>query len=182
MSGDRLTRFFPARGSILLAVVLVLAGCGYHTVGSKSAQLPASVHSIAIPAFANRTHTYHVEQVLTEAVVREFLARTQYRIVYQDNGSADAVLRGVVTAANIQAVTSDLTTGRATTALITVNMRVSLVDRGGKMLYENVRYSFREQYEISNEPAAFFQESSPAINRLAQDFARTLVSNILESY
>jgi outer membrane lipopolysaccharide assembly protein LptE/RlpB len=173
---------FKTAGFILLAAVVALAGCGYHTVGSKSAQLPASVHSIAIPTFANRTRVYHVEQVLTEAVVREFLARTQYRIVYKDDGSADAALRGAVTTAVMNPVTFDTTTGRATTALITVVARVSLVDRGGKTLYENTNYVFREQYEISNEPAAFFQESTPAMERLARDFARTLVSNILEAY
>jgi outer membrane lipopolysaccharide assembly protein LptE/RlpB len=181
MSGGRLTRCKTA-GSILLATVLAFTGCGYHTVGSQSAQLPASLHSIAIPTFANRTRVYHIEQVLTEAVVREFLARTQYRLVYQDNGTADAALRGIVTATAIFPVTFDVTTGRATTALVTVNARVSLVDRSGKTLYENLNYVFREQYEISNEPAAFFQESTPAMERLARDFARTLVSNVLEAY
>jgi outer membrane lipopolysaccharide assembly protein LptE/RlpB len=181
MSGGRRARFQTA-GFILLATVLALAGCGYHTVGNKSAQLPASVHTIAIPTFVNRTRQYHIEQVLTEAVVREFLARTQYRLVYKDNGGADAALRGTVVATSIVPVTFDVTTGRATTALVTVSAQVSLVDRSGKKLYENLSYVFREQYGISNEPAAFFQESTPAMERLARDFARTLVSNILEAY
>jgi hypothetical protein len=50
------------------------------------------------------------------------------------------------------------------------------------MLYENPSYVFREQYEVSQDLSSFFQEDSPAFRRLSQDFARTLVSNILEGF
>ena len=45
----------------------------------------------------------------------------------------------------------------------------------------NVRV-FREQYQVSRELTSFFEEDSPAVDRLSRDFARTLVSNILEDY
>jgi len=166
---------------LLLVLLFALTGCGYHTVGGKSAQIPASVHTIAIPAFVNNTRVYHVEQVLTEAVVREFLARTQYRVLPQDN-DADAVLRGVVTATTIQPISWDSVSGRATSALVTVTARVTLLDRGGKPLYQNLNYVFREQYQIATEADRFFQEQTSAVDRMAQDFARTLVSNVLEGY
>ena len=66
--------------------------------------------------------------------------------------------------------------------MVTVNMRVSLLDRNGKPIYDNQNYSFRQQYEVSTEVNSFFQEQNPAVSRLSEDFARTLVSNILESY
>jgi hypothetical protein len=61
-------------------------------------------------------------------------------------------------------------------------MKVSLSDRQGKILFENSSYVFREQYEISQDVASFFEEDSPAFRRLSQDFARTLVSDILEGF
>jgi hypothetical protein len=61
-------------------------------------------------------------------------------------------------------------------------MKVSLTDRKGNVLYQNPAYLFREQYEVSQDLASFFEEDSPAIRRLSQDFARTLVSNILEGF
>jgi thioredoxin-related protein len=123
-----------------------------------------------------------VEQVLTEAVVREFLARTRYRVVTQSDGTADAELRGTVLAAQLAPVTYDSQTGRASTALVTITVKVALVDKKGASLYENPGYVFREQYQISREPSSFFQEDAPAVRRLALDFARSLVSDVLEAY
>jgi hypothetical protein len=61
-------------------------------------------------------------------------------------------------------------------------MRVSLTDRQGKVLYQNPSYVFREQYQVSRELSSFFEEDSPAMQRLSREFARTLVSNILEGF
>jgi len=156
-------------------------GCGYKT-GGHATTLPESVHTIAIPAFINQSKTYRVEQVLTAAVVREFLSRTHYRIVNKESGDADATLRGTIVATQLTPVAYDSATGRAASAIIVVNMKVSLVDSHGKVLFENPSYSFQEQYQISRDINSFFEEESPAVDRLSQDFARTLVSNILEAF
>lgn len=156
-------------------------GCGYHTAG-KAVRLPTDVHSIAIPAFVNQTQSYRLEQILTAAVVREFVSRTNYHVLNTAGPEADAVLRGAVTSAQVAPLTYDAVTGRASSGLVTVNMRVSLVDRNGKVIWENQNYTFREQYQISRDVNSFFEEESPAVDRLSRDFARTLVSNILEAY
>ena len=73
-------------------------------------------------------------------------------------------------------------TGRAASVAIVVSVKVTLTDRNGKVLYHNPAYLFREQYELSQDLSSFFEEDSPAFRRLSQDFARTLVSNILEGF
>ncbi|HYA95798.1 MAG TPA: LPS assembly lipoprotein LptE [Terriglobales bacterium] len=166
---------------MLSFLVLGLSACGYKT-GGHAATLPADVHTLAIPAFVNQSKTYRVEQVLTVAVVREFVSRTHYRILNQESGDADATLRGTVVSTQITPVAYDSTTGRAASAIIVVNMKVSLLDRHGKVLFENPNYSFHDQYQISHDITSFFEEESPAVDRLSQDFARTLVSNILEAF
>jgi len=95
---------------------------------------------------------------------------------------ADAVLRGTVTGTQLAPVTYDSNTGRASTAMVTVNMKVVLTEKNGRVLYENSNYIYREQYQISRELSSFFEEQGPAVQRLSQDFARTLVSNVLEMY
>ena len=167
--------------SVLSVLALGICGCGYKT-GGHAATLPASVHTVAIPAFINQSKTYRVEQVLTAAVVREFVSRTHYRILNQESADVDATLRGTVVSAQLTPVAYDSATGRAASAIIVVNMKVSLVDRHGKVLFENPSYSFHDQYQISREITSFFEEESPAVDRLSQDFARTLVSNILEAF
>ena len=166
--------------ALVLAACATSAGCGYHTAGTANL-LPRDLRTLAIPAFVNQTQTYSIEQVLTAAVVQEFTTRTKYQIT-ADPSSADAVLRGTVLASQTTPLTYDSQTGRAATVLVIVRMNVALSDRNGRVLYQNPLYTFREQYEISAELSSFFEEDSPAFRRLSRDFARTLVSNILEAF
>ncbi len=171
------------RAACLLALLLtfLLPGCGYHTAG-HAVQLPDNVKTIAIPAFKNETLTYRIEQMLTAAVVREFTSRTHYRILNDPSEAADATLRGTVLSTTASPLTYDSATGRAASVLVVVSIKVTLTDRNGKVLYQNPAYLFREQYELSQDLSSFFEEDSPAFRRLSQDFARTLVSNILEGF
>lgn len=160
---------------------LFATACGYHTAGHV-VTLPENVRTIAIPSFTNDTQTYKIEQVLTGAVVREMVTRTHYHVLDQNSSAADATLRGTVTSTYTSPLTYDSRTGRAASVLVIVGMKVSLTDKQGKVLYDNPSYLFREQYQVSRELTSFFEEDTPALQRLSQDFAHTLVSNILEGF
>jgi outer membrane lipopolysaccharide assembly protein LptE/RlpB len=164
----------------LAFLVLLGTGCGYHTAG-KANLLPSDLRTLAVPAFVNQTQTYKIEQLLTAAVVQEFSTRTTYRVITQPD-SADAVLRGTVLTTSTTPLTYDSKTGRAASVLVIVSMSVSLKDKQGKVLYQNPSYVFREQYQVSQELSSFFEEDSPAFQRLSREFARTLVSNVLEAF
>jgi outer membrane lipopolysaccharide assembly protein LptE/RlpB len=166
---------------LLGPVVLSLAACGYHTAG-HNVTLPENVKTLAIPAFVNQSQTYRVEQMLTAAVVREFTTRTHYQILHSESAAADATLHGTVLTTTASPLTYDSKTGRAESVLVVVSMKVSLVDRDGKILFQNPVYIFREQYQVSQELSSFFEEDSPAMGRLSRDFAQTLVSNVLEGF
>lgn len=161
---------------------MLLTSCGYHTSNSAKVNLPAGIQTIAVPIFTNKTQSYRAEVVLTQAVVREFTSRSQYHIVNQDNGTADAVLRGTVVTATTSPLTYDSQTGRQSSAIVQITMNIKLVDKKGKTLFDNPNYSFREQYQVSREVTSFFDESPPAVDRLSRDFARTLVAEILEGF
>ena len=166
---------------LCVAVVACLAGCAYHVAG-RGTRLPSSVKTIAVPALENRTARYRIEQRLTEALVRELLARTSYRVV-SDPAAADAVLRGEITGLESSAVLFDTATGRATTMLVTVRVAVRLEERATQsVLYRNDNFLVREQYEISTDVASFFDEEAPALDRLARDFASKLVAALLENF
>jgi outer membrane lipopolysaccharide assembly protein LptE/RlpB len=165
----------------LAVVLLASVACGYHTAGHV-VTLPQNVKTLAIPAFVNQSQTYRIEQMLTTAVVHEFTTRTHYQIVNDANDAADATLRGTVLTTTASPLTYDSRTGRAESILVVVSMRVSVVDRQGKILFQNPSYVFREQYQVSQEPSSFFEEDSPALGRLSRDFAQTLVSSVLEGF
>lgn len=169
-----------SRRALVLVSCLISFGCGYHTAGHSNL-LPPDLRTIAVPAFVNQTQTYKIEQTLTSSVVHEFTTRTKYRIT-SDPGSADATLHGTVLSTYTTPLTYDTQTGRAATVLVIVSMKVSLTDHNGREIYQNPSYVFREQYQISEDLSTFFEEDSPAFQRLSRDFARTLVSNILEAF
>jgi len=171
-----------ARPILLLAVIAgAMSGCGYHTAGHAT-RIPAGVRVIAVPVFVNQTQTYRIEQMLTRDVVREFIGRTHYQIANDAGQSSDAVLKGTVLSAQASPLTYDAQTGRISSAVVTVSMKVSLADHSGHILFENQNYTFRQQYQVSREVTSFFEEETPALQRMSQDFARTLVSDILEAF
>jgi Lipopolysaccharide-assembly len=182
---------------LCVGAALFLSACGYHVSGTAS-QMPPGLKVIAVPALKNDTPRYRIEQRMTEAVVHEFIARTKYRIVSSED-SADAVLHGEITSFEAIPVVFDTTpattpnsttvpavnttTARATTMLVSVHMKVSLEDRETKkVLYKNDNYLFREPYEISTDPAKFFDEQGPALERMSRDFASRLVSDVVENF
>ena len=138
----------PWAAMVTLGLGLVAAGCGYHTVGHADA-LPPTIRTIAIPGFVSHSQTFRIEQLLTDAVVREFNARTQFHVVPDLRPDADAVLKGTVLSASAAPLAYDSQTGRAVSALVTVSMQVTLTDSKGKVVFENPSYLFHDQYEIS---------------------------------
>jgi hypothetical protein len=181
---------------VCVLLFLFLSACGYH-VGGSASLLPPGLKAIAVPALTNDTPRYRIEQRMTEAVVHEFIARTKYRVVSSED-SADAVLHGEITrfeaipavfdtTSNLTnsttASTVNTTSARATTMLVSVHLKVSLEERETKrVLYKNDDYLFREPYEISTDPAKFFDEQGPALDRMSRDFASRLVADVLENF
>src|ERR1700691_4873398 len=79
----------------LAAPLAAVSGCGYHTVGAAT-HLPPGVRTLSVLVFATRTETYHSETVMTDAVIREFVTRTRFRVTSDATSEADAVLHGTI--------------------------------------------------------------------------------------
>src|ERR1700675_974602 len=103
---------------------MALSSCGYHVAG-KADLVPKSVHTIAIPAFANITTRYKLTDHLPQAITREFIARTRYQIV-TDANQADAVLRGSIVNYVAFPTTIDQQTGRASGLQVNVTLQITL--------------------------------------------------------
>jgi outer membrane lipopolysaccharide assembly protein LptE/RlpB len=182
----------------LCAVVSVMAaGCGYHMAGHGPDALPKTIHVIAVPALENKTSTFKIEQRLTAATIHEFLAKTQYKVV-SDPNAGDAVLTGKVLHLEIlpllfQTPTATTSTEQATAMMVIMNCEVTLTERDNdKVLYHTDNFVFRNEYQLatagqtSSDSRAsvetFFQESDPAFDRMARDFASRLVAAVIENY
>jgi outer membrane lipopolysaccharide assembly protein LptE/RlpB len=178
-TGRRRSRF--ALPLALLVAALAFGGCGYHVAG-HAANLPSEWRTIAIPAFKNDTTTYRIEQRFTQAVIREFITRTKYRVV-QDTQSADGVLSGEVLSIETNPLLFEATTGEVTAELVVVHIKVQLMDnKTRKPVYQNADMVFRDEYQISSDVSSFFEEQNPALDRMSRDVASHLVANVLENF
>jgi hypothetical protein len=71
---------------------------------------------------------------------------------------------------------------------ITMTASIQLRDvRENKVLWENPTMIFRQEYEATSgtrpsDPNAFFSQEATALDRVTTEFARTIVSAILEAF
>jgi outer membrane lipopolysaccharide assembly protein LptE/RlpB len=165
--------------ALTLLALVCLAGCGYHTLGAAT-HMPANARTLSVPVFATRTDAYHTEALMTNAVIREFAARTRLRITPDSGGGSDMVLHGTILTQAVTPLTYNTTTQQSSSFLITLIVSVTLTDHDGKVLYENKNYTFRQQYQSTTNLATFFDESPAAEERLSREFARALVADVLE--
>jgi Lipopolysaccharide-assembly len=173
------------RSCVLVLGCMWLSGCGYALAG-RGSFLPAYIRVIGVPTFANRTTIFNLETLLTEKVRAEFIGRGKYQILPSPDG-VDALLTGEVTGVSI-APSSFLTNQIASRYTLTMSARIELKDlRENKVLWENPSVFFRQEYEATSgtsatDPTAFFQNDLNALDRMSTEFARTIVSAILEAF
>jgi len=173
--------------NLLVAAALAVSstGCGYSLAG-RGSFLPSSIRVIGVPEFANQTSYLEVERRFTERVRSEFIGRGRYQVLAQESG-ADAVLRGTITGLSIVPANFN-DNQQATRYIIVVNTKIEFIDLAtNKALWENPSMVFREEYDLppdtqAGNPAAFFGQGSNALERVANDFARSVVSAILEAF
>jgi len=172
------------------AVVLALSGlwsCGY-TLAGRGSFLPAYIQTIGVPTFVNNTAAFDAEQVLTSRVRQEFLSRGRYRVLPQTDG-ADAVLLGELSSITLTptAFNEDQQARRyAAQVVVKITFRDVKAD---KVLWQNPALVFREEFDVVSSGSgtvlsatAFFGQGGNALDRVASEFARSVVSAILEAF
>ncbi len=164
----------------LVAALVSLTGCGYHTLGAAT-HLPSTVRTLSVPVFQTRSDAYHTEALITQAVIREFAARTRLRVTPSTRNDPDAILHGTILQQQVLPLTFNTATQQSSSYVITVVASVTLTSRDGRVLYENKNYVFRQQFQATTDLARFLDESPAAEERLSRDFASQLVADVLES-
>jgi outer membrane lipopolysaccharide assembly protein LptE/RlpB len=159
---------------LMIASALAVSACGYRLHGGGSALGEGQV--LGVPMFGNQTSEFRIEQRLTEAVRRELIRGTRYRVVPE--GAGDVVLTGRVLGVTT-APTVFTDQGRAIVYTVAVRMNVRVTDgEDGALIYEDDDVTFREIFEVSNESASFVPEDGAALERLARQFSGSLVASL----
>ncbi len=176
-------RAFPL--VLLIVLATLCASCGY-TLAGRGSFLPDTIKIIGIPDFTNTTTFYQVEQVLTQKVRSEFIGRGKYKVLPQATG-VDAVLSGeIVSLTVVPASFTDQ--NQAARYFVSVVAKMEFRDlKTNNVLWENPSLVFREEYEAAQgtsapDPHAFFGQETNALERITTEFARSVVSSILEAF
>jgi hypothetical protein len=179
------------RRDVLRALPVMAAGvgaasCGYALAG-RGSFLPDYIRTLGIPMFTNTTPYQLVEQVFTVKVRLEFQSSRRYTVLPTDQG-VDGIVRGEISSITTQPVS--LTDAQlASRYRVTVVVKIAFEDvKQQKTLWENPALSFSDEYELANpgtsgaDVSAFIGNERVAMDRLSTDFARSVVSAILEAF
>ncbi len=165
---------------ILLLLTCSFKEC-YKQVG-KGEALPKHIQTIAIPPFQNPSLRYKVEQRITAAMIDEVLRRQRALQVMSKAEGADAVMLGTIKQFGYRGTLLD-DFGRARVFEVTIVAGITVRDQTrNKVLFDNQNYVFKTEYEVTGDPNNFFNEEGPAVTRLARDFAKSVLTTILEGF
>jgi Lipopolysaccharide-assembly len=174
------------RGVTLTLLALSL-GCGYSLVGRGITTDP-SIKRIGVPLFKDRTGKLGLDQKVTQKVTEELLRRGRFDVVPQATG-VDALVEGEVIAYSVQpigfgdvAVASGTQT-QASRYAISLVARVKYTKVGqAEPIWQSESFSFRDEYDVGDNPANFFDREDQTVERMSTQFAKNLVSAMLEAF
>ena len=140
------------RAASVIASGMALPACGYSLAG-RGSFLPATIRVIGVPMFTNNTPIFEIENS----------SLTVTPATFTDERQASKYVITVVTKIEFRDVKAD------------------------KVLWQNPYLAYREDYEVTNttnvnDPAAFLGQDVNALDRLAVELARSIVSAILEAF
>jgi hypothetical protein len=166
------------RLSVFLLVLFFVSGFAECYKPVTKNQLPARIRTVAVPAFQNNALRYKIESRFTEAVVNELIHRGRGLRVQGSREGADAVIEGVIKSFSYGGVLLD-DRGRARIFEVTIEAAITVRDQTeNRVLYDNQNFVFRGEFEFANDPRNFFNEEDPAVERMARNFAESIVSTL----
>jgi len=163
----------------LLMICLGSLQCGYHLSGTGSS-LPAHIKTISVPMFKNMTTRFELDRKLTQRVIDALVARGKVEIG-GDEDTADAVLLGEIRTFNVNPVAFSGSASADRYNVIIVAKIVLRDNTTNKIIYSNPGWIYQADYEVP-EGSDFESVESVAIDEIAEKFARSLVSIIMEGF
>ena len=130
--------------------------------------------------FSNLTTRFELDVKLTEKIRDEFVARGRVELT-GDEDTADAILIGEITAFNATpiAFSGKTTADRYNITIVTKIVLRDLVNK--KVVFSNPNYLYQQEYEVP-EGTDFETVQTEAIETVAERFARSVISTILEGF
>lgn len=170
---------------VISLLLLPLAGCGYSLAG-RGSFLPADIKVIGVPLFKNNTNLFEFERRVTDKVRSELIGRGKYR-VEPTADNVDAILIGEINSVYIAPAAFNQQV-QATRYVLTLTANIEFRSvKDNKVLWSNPSMQFRDEFDVTTtvqatDAAVFLGQDANALERLSIEFARAIVSSILEAF
>ena len=161
------------------AAVLCLSACGYQ-FSEKEDRLFSDIKSLNIPFFMNETFEPRVENLVTEALINEFLERGKVRTINGKN--PDATVTGTVKSFQTSPISFN-SSGRVLEYRATISLDVSLKRNDtGVILWESLGLTMDHEYKVSVNTTTTFDNRREATRKIAEDLAEEIHKRIFEDF
>jgi hypothetical protein len=174
------------RSALATLALPLLGGCGYSLVG-KGVNLDPSIRRIGVPLFKDNSGRPGLDQKITEKVIEELLKRGPFDVVPEATG-VDALVEGSIVNYSSLPIgfSSDGSAANDTEAsryAIVLVARLRYTKTGvSEPIWQSESFITRDEYDIGDDPSAYFDREEQAIDRLATSFARNVVAGMLEAF
>ncbi len=160
-------------------MILALAGCGYGFRGTVS-NLPPEIKTVAIPFLVNQTGETGLEEILTQALIREFNRSKLLKLT--DIQQADSILKGQITGVSSGAVAfEDTRTALERRVLLRTSLELIRTDNR-QVLWRNRGLSEGEDYDVDADPAVTEENRQKALTKAAKNLAVKAHDAIFENF
>lgn len=175
---------------LLLALVLLVPGCGYHFTGEGAGPRPG-LKLIAIPVFENETSEPDLGALMSGSLRREFMRRGDMAVVPEE--AAEAIFRGRITNISTTAVAKRDLRARFGTQLtlearLFVTLEIRCVDaKTNTVLWADPNFTFHTVYRQINDPdnpdpIFSFDNRRQALDKLSQEMSVRIHDRFLSNF
>ena len=173
------------RRACLVLAALALHGCGYALVG-RGMIVDPSIKKIGVPLARDASGHPGQDQKVTQKIIEELLKRGRFEVVQQAAG-VDALVECEILSLAVVPVgfnrADDTGQLQASRYAVSLTARVKYSKTGKpEPIWESEAFSARDETDVGNDPESFFDRDEQVQDRLATNFARRMVSAMLEAF
>ncbi|UCD58174.1 MAG: LptE family protein, partial [Candidatus Hydrogenedentota bacterium] len=156
-----------------LCICMSLLGCGYSVAHTR---LSEDYHTIAVPAFGNRSFEPEIQIRVTNFLIRELEADGRFRVV-NDPAAADLVLRGTITDFDAHAISFSTEDNIGQFKITLIASATLEGTKSGQVLWEQDNLRGTDFYQTLGG-----RTREEALDEAAENLVETLIYECFDNY
>jgi len=170
---------FPAWFPILIAAILIMAGCGYR-FSAGGEHIDPGIRKVFLEPFGNRTSEANVEDSFRLAMTDQFVKGKRFQIVDGED-QADALFRGTVKALATTPL-SYRTTNLAAEERMTLTVELTFEERRTrKIIWKDENFTGTQEYPVASLSDTETSRKN-ALSKLANDTAERAYRMLMSGF